>query len=233
MASPSATTTVDSPLMPRAWRPALAALWLTATTTVVAISTVTHGQADNGIDAAIAGHLRDRLAAGSGHLRLVTVLGSPGAVVSGSVALGCGCVLLHHHRAAAFALLAPGLSGGMAEWVLKPLVGRTKGLALSFPSGTTAGAFGLAVTVCVLLVATTSPTTSARVVAARVAVAAATLAAAASVAVAVVTIGWHYASDAVGGAATGVAVVIATAAIVDLAAGLRPQPRVATPALHS
>lgn len=206
------------PLLPVGWRPIAVVVWLVAVALLVALSMhFANSTASNRVDAAVDRRVAGRL---SEHARLLTVavrLGSPAVVLGGSAVIAAVCLAGRWLRGVAFALLAAPAAGALAELVLKPAVNRTQNLdALTFPSGHTTGAFALALTVVVLLL----PTESTRLLPAvgRLLVAVAALAGAAIVAIGVVVLGWHYATDAVGGAATALAVVIAVAAIVDVAA---------------
>jgi undecaprenyl-diphosphatase len=107
-------------------------------------------------------------------------------------------------------------AAGVAELVLKPLVGRTLMGALSFPSGTETRVFAVAAVFAVLMADPVRPRIPAAV---RLVLAVAVLLAAVAVAVAVVALDQHYFTDTVGGAAVGAAVALATALILDRAAG--------------
>lgn len=132
----------------------------------------------------------------SGWLTGVTLLRYPAVIVTGSVV--AGAVTVRRNRARALAcLVGPPLALILCELVFKPLVGRTVGGGLSFPSGSTVGAAGLA-TVAVL--ATPVRWRKVTVVAAA--------AYASWMAVAVVSLGWHYPTDALGGLALGWGVVL-------------------------
>jgi membrane-associated phospholipid phosphatase len=127
----------------------------------------------------------------------VTWLRFPVVVVVGAVI--AAAVAVPRDRARALACLV-GPPGALlaAELVVKPLVGRTLGGALSYPSGTTVGAAALA-TVAVL--ATPSRW--------RVAAIAVASVFALWMAVAVVALRWHLPTDALAGLLFGVGVVLA------------------------
>jgi membrane-associated phospholipid phosphatase len=204
------------PLVPAAWRPLAVLVWTAATLVLVALSMhFAHSSTPNRVDSAVDSRVAGRLAA---HARLLSVavrLGSPAVVVGGSMALGVLCLAARWGRGALFALVAAPAAGAIAEIVLKPAVDRTHNFdSLLFPSGHTTGAFALALTVVILLL----PTQSTRLLPAvgRLLVATAALAVAGVVAVAVVVLGWHYATDAVGGAVTALTVVVAVAAVLDV-----------------
>ncbi len=128
----------------------------------------------------------------------------PAIIVIGSVIAAAVCVRRDRWRAFA-CLVSPPSALLLCELVMKPLVGRTLGGALSYPSGSTVGAAALG-TVAVLAVPSRW-----RAVAA-VGASVYTL----WVAVAVVSLQWHLPTDAVAGVAFGAGVVL----LVDGAAGL-------------
>jgi len=208
-------TAYPQPLLPRPWRPLALLSWLAAAAVLAALSWhFAHGAAVNGPDTIVASGVKARLAAHPHLLSLAARLGSPAAVVGGSVLLALLCLLGRRPRAALFALLAAPAAGAVTEFVLKPAVHREQHVnALLFPSGHTTGAFALAMTVVVLLL----PREDTRLLPAiaRLVVAVAALAVAAVVAVAVVALGWHYVTDAVGGVVTAIVVVLGLAGVLD------------------
>jgi undecaprenyl-diphosphatase len=103
-------------------------------------------------------------------------------------------------------------AGGLAEYTLKPLFGRTLYGYLSYPSGHTIGAFTLAVTFAVLLTGPRHPPLPG---AARWVLTAVALLAACGVAVAQVARDKHYFTDTVGGAALSIATVLLLALVID------------------
>ena len=98
------------------------------------------------------------------------------------------------------AAVAVPVAAGLAELVLKPLVGRTLMGALSFPSGTEARVFAVAAVFAVLMADPVRPRIPAAV---RLAAAVAVLLAAVAVGVAMVALNQHYFTDTLGGAAVG------------------------------
>ncbi|WP_438489469.1 phosphatase PAP2 family protein [Streptomyces sp. S186] len=139
-------------------------------------------------------------------------LGEPGGAVVLVVAIVTGCLLLRCPRAAVFAVAGVGMSAGAAT-LLKHLVGRTihGDGNLSYPSGHTA--FLTAVALVVALLAT------GRLGLGRTAgtllVLGAALVAGAAMGWAQVALGAHYPTDVLGGWCTALAVVPATAWLVD------------------
>ncbi|WP_190134953.1 phosphatase PAP2 family protein [Streptomyces longispororuber] len=146
-------------------------------------------------------------------------LGEPAGAATLVVAAVTGCLLLRRPRAAVFAVAAPGAAVA-AVTLLKPLVGRTihgEG-NLSYPSGHTA--FLTALALVVALLAAGRPGVG------RAAGAALVLAAASAAGVAMgwaqVALGAHYPTDVLGGWCAALAVVPATAWLVDRAATRTP-----------
>lgn len=138
-------------------------------------------------------------------------LGEPAAAATLVVALVTGCLLLRHPRAAVLVVGGVGTTVGTAT-LLKSLVGRTiHGDNLSYPSGHTAFATALALVVAL-------PVTG-RLGLGRTAgtslVLAAALVAGAVMGWAQVALGAHYPTDVLGGWCTALAVIPATAWLVD------------------
>lgn len=201
----------------RPWRPLALLSWLAAGAVLAALSWhFAHAAAVNTPDAIVAARVKARLAAHPHLLSLAARLGSPAAVVGGSLLLALLCLVGRRPKAALFALVAAPAAGAVTEFVLKPAVHREQHSSfLLFPSGHTTGAFALAMTVVVLLL----PREGTRLLPAiaRLVVAVGALAVASVVAVAVVALGWHYVTDAIGGVVTAVVVVLGIAALFDFA----------------
>ncbi|MFE0325933.1 phosphatase PAP2 family protein [Streptomyces sp. NPDC058960] len=145
-------------------------------------------------------------------------LGEPAGSAMVIVAAVAGCLLLRRPRAAVLAVVGVGMSVGTAT-LLKHVVGRTIHGAdnLSYPSGHTAFFTALALTAAL-------PTTG-RLGLGKAAgmslVLAAALVAGAAMGWAQVALGAHYPTDVLGGWCTALAVVPATAWLVDRAADRR------------
>ncbi|MFH8801213.1 phosphatase PAP2 family protein [Streptomyces sp. NPDC017936] len=143
-------------------------------------------------------------------------LGEPAGAAALVLATVAGCLLLRRPRAAVFAVAGTGLAVVTAT-LLKSLVGRTIHGAgnLSYPSGHTAFLTALALVVALLV--------TGRLGLGRAAgtslVLAAALVAGAAMGWAQVALGAHYPTDALGGWCTALAVVPATAWLVDRTAG--------------
>lgn len=205
------------PLLPAPWRPVAALTWLASLLVLgVLADHFRHDPGLDGADAALGSKVAARLQAHTHLLSVATKLGSPAVVIGGSVLLALACLAVRRWRASVFALCAAPIAGVLSDIVLKPLVHRTHYSSLMFPSGHTTGAFALALTVVVLLL----PGADTRLLPAafRLLIGIAALAAASVTAVAVVALGWHYATDAVGGVVTAVVAVVGVAAVVDMAA---------------
>jgi membrane-associated phospholipid phosphatase len=133
-------------------------------------------------------------------------LGSPGPMFVLTFFVLVLALPMRRWRGALLLLLALPLASGVTEWVLKPLVHRTKGGVLAFPSGHSTGVFTLAFVVAMLMldVHRTALATVARVVVAWAAILGAVV-----VAVALVASGFHYATDTLGGACVALIAVLA------------------------
>jgi len=206
---------VRRPLLPPAWRPIAALVWLAAAAVLAALSWhFAHDPASNRPDAILGSQVRLRLSQQTRLLSAAARLGSPAAVVAGTLMMAVAGGLVRRPRGTVFALIAAPAAGATTELVLKPLVHReSPANVLLFPSGHTTGAFALALTAVVLLL----PGQDVRLLPAilRLALAVLALAIAGMVGIAVVALGWHFATDAVGGVVTAVIVVLAVAAVVD------------------
>nr|WP_030785426.1 phosphatase PAP2 family protein [Streptomyces sp. NRRL S-920] len=142
-------------------------------------------------------------------------LAEPAGAVMLVVAAVAGCLLLRRPRAAVLVVAGTGLTVGTTS-LLKPLVGRTihgEG-NLSYPSGHTAFLTAFALVVALL---TVSRLRLGRTAGASL-VLAASLGAGSAMGWAQVALGAHYPTDVLGGWCTALAVVPATAWLVDRAA---------------
>lgn len=112
-------------------------------------------------------------------------------------------------RAAAFAIVAPGLSAALA-WFLQPWIGRTLRGIFAFPSGHTVTTASVAVVAVVLMLRACSAHRWIRTL-----LAAAALSVPIAVAIFLVTLDLHYLTDTIGGACMSLAVVLSTALVID------------------
>jgi len=140
----------------------------------------------------------------------VTWLRYPPVIVVGSALCAVLCVRRDRLRACA-CLVAPPLALILCELVAKPLVGRTLGGSLSYPSGSTVGAAALATAVVL------AAPPGWRMVSAMVAGVYAVW-----MAFAVVSLQWHYPTDALGGLAFGAGVVLAVDGLLHHVFGRKP-----------
>jgi membrane-associated phospholipid phosphatase len=137
-------------------------------------------------------------------------VGTLGPVTLMTLALIAACAATRNWPGAALAAVAEPVAVGLTEYVLKPYVGGA--LGQGFPSGHAASMFALAA-ICAVLLA--EPIRSGPFRAARLLLILLALLFAAAVAAAMVAIGAHTFTDAVGGAAVGIGVVLACALALD------------------
>ena len=148
-------------------------------------------------------------------LSFVAGLGGLIGVTVITVIVAAACLLTRRYRGAFLVAIAvPAV--GLTDIGLKPVINRTIGGYLSYPSGHTMGAFSLAATIVVLLIGPLHPPLTRRV---RVLLAIAAMLAACSVSYSLIALRMHYFTDTVGGGALAVAMVLAIALVIDLAAG--------------
>ena len=206
------------PLLAPSARPWAGAL-LTCCAILVAVLGVlfAHQTRADGLDHAI----DSRVIAGlGGHRGLLLWLAAPGSLIPAGVLCAVivgACLLTGRLNGALLAAAAVPVAVGLDELLLKPLVDRTYGGNLVYPSGHTTAVFALAATVTVLLLVPPQPAMAAawRVL---IPVAASTLGA--IVAIAVIGLQWHYFTDTVAGAAVAAGTVCGLALLLD-----RPIPR--------
>lgn len=171
------------------------------------------GRVDGRLDRAV-----DGLPAGGHHVAgLITLFGSPPFVAVAALGVALGCLLSHRPRAALLAAAGPGLTGLVTTFG-KPVVDRTIGNGLAFPSGHTGGATSLALVVCLLAAVALDLGPGAT---AALALPCAVVAGGA-VGTAMVVLGHHYPTDVVGGFCVAVAVVLAVALALDAVPARRP-----------
>jgi undecaprenyl-diphosphatase len=122
------------------------------------------------------------------------------------------CLATRRPPAAVLVAVAVPGAGAISEFLLKPLLHRTLGGALSFPSGHATGIVALAVTLAVLMLNPHRPRLPGCL---RATIALGGLGAAGVIGVAIVGARTHYATDAIGGMTVATSVVLLTALIVD------------------
>jgi membrane-associated phospholipid phosphatase len=163
------------------------------------------------LDAAIDVRVQAVLSAHRTMLSLVR-LGDPVPVTLMTASLLLACLATRRWRAATLAAVAVPGAAALTELLLKPLIHRTLMGELSFPSGHATGVFALAATFAVLLV---DPPRTRMPTHLRGLLALVTICAAGVIAAAIVGARCHYATDTMGGAAVGIAMVLLTALILD------------------
>jgi membrane-associated phospholipid phosphatase len=209
----SEADTVPRPLLPPPFRRAAAALAVGCAAVVLALGLRYHGQPHGGwLDAVLDPRIQAALGRFPTTLRILADAGTlvPAALMV--AALVAACLAARRWTGAVLAAVAEPVSIVLTEYVLKPLIGRTHGGSLSFPSGHATALFALAVTVAVLLA---DPPRGRWQAGARAAAVLAALLAATAVALAMVALDAHYFTDAIGGVAVGTGVTLACALILD------------------
>lgn len=205
----------SGPLLPAsARRPAAVIALCCAAIVLVLAVLVAHSSGPDALDRAVDDWLKGQL---GGHLRLLVLLMDPGEPVQSvmlTAVVAAACLAARRLQGAIFTIMSALLASGIAELVLKPLVHRTLGTFVVYPSGHTCRAFALGAIIVVLLL---SPSRLTLRPAAKIALAALLFLGGCAVAVAVICLDLHYFTDTIGGAALGVGVVIATAFVLDTA----------------
>jgi len=193
------------------------AVLATAVTAVLAVrysGTVAAGWLDRRAQTAVESLLPQP---GPGAL-LIDLVGAPLVAVALAGLLAAACLALGLRRLAVVAVAGPGLTG-VATTVLKPVIDRTiNGGYLAYPSGHTAAGTALALVVTLLAVELLRAGKLSGVLL----ILAGAGAAGAAMAWSQVALGTHYPTDTIGGFCTAMAVVPATAWLVDWFAGRRP-----------
>jgi membrane-associated phospholipid phosphatase len=137
----------------------------------------------------------------------VTWFRYPWVVVIGAVVLAAVSLRRDPRRAIA-CLIGPPLAVVLGQEVIKPLVGRTLGGTLTYPSGSTTGAAALAIAAVLAVPPRWKWVTAVLAVAYAL-----------WMTIAVVALRWHFPTDSLGGAVLGVAVVLVIDAASHLVGG--------------
>lgn len=213
------TSSLDSrpPALPPALRKPIGITAILAAAVGAALATHYSGDVAPGRLDRWAQTTTDSLLPQSGRTALsIDLIGAP--LVTGGLAalLATACLSLGRRRLAVVAVAGPGLTGGVTT-VLKPMIDRTiHGSYLSYPSGHTAAATVLALVLALLA----ADLFRARRLPGTLLVLAGAVAAGATMAWSQVTLGAHYPTDTIGGFCTAMAVLPASALLVDwLSAG--------------
>lgn len=209
-------------LVPRQSRRLAAGVILLGAALLTALAVEYAGSSSAGrIDRAI----DDRLIAHFGQyarlVRALADLGSPEPVFASSLLLVLALAVLRRPRGALLAAFAPIIASATTEWVLKPLVDRTQGGALSFPSGRATGFCTVAAVVVLLVLDQTPPRLRLRF---QMIVCLAAVGLACCVTAAVVAARDHYATDTVGGACVALVTVLTLGLAIDGLADRRMLP---------
>ena len=206
----------DAALIPSHRRPLVAPVVLLGILLVAVPAVRYAGEGEGGrLDRALAAlvAMPDGLVGAVGEV--LADLGDPVPIVVGTALLAAAAWWWRGGRGLALALVAPAAAMITTSLVLKPIVGRTRGHELSFPSGHTTAVAGLAVTAVILVLGTATLTRTARRV-----VSAALGVLVVVVGVCLVGRGYHYPTDVVGALGVVLVLVPPTALVVDAFAGL-------------
>jgi membrane-associated phospholipid phosphatase len=200
-------------LLPPSLRLPAAALLACCVTVTVLLGIAFAGQPHGTrLDTAIDTPVKSALKGLPGLLNVLDITGTLIPVTLMTVALVLACAATRRWSGVILAAVATPAASALTEVALKPLVGRTMGEGLSFPSGHATSTFALAGTCAVLLL---DPPGHRLPGALRLVLASLALLVAAAVAIAMVAQGWHYFTDAVGGTAVGIGTALACALILD------------------
>jgi len=164
-----------------------------------------------GVDRFVADWVHQLAGPDVGLMDEVIRIGDPLSVAAFVVGLALGSAALGRWRTVLFAVLGPTAAVFVTELLLKPLVGRTRGGQLAFPSGHTTGTAAVATVVLVLFLGSAwlaSPMAKAMLTLLGLGVSVA-------VSVALVDRNWHYATDTLGGICVAVASVLVVALVID------------------
>ena len=209
-------------LLPAPLRLPAAALLAFCVTVTVLLGITFAGQHHAGwLDAAVDTPVKSALKRFPAPLNVLADAGTLIPVTLMTLALVLACVVTRRRSGAILAAVATPVASALTELVLKPLVGRTLGSALSLPSGHATTSFALAGTCAVLLL---DPPGHRLPGAVRLVLASLALLAATAVAIAMVARGAHYFTDVVAGAAVGTGMVLACALILDRHGSPRHRP---------
>jgi membrane-associated phospholipid phosphatase len=205
---------VRGPLLPSTARPVvIAVVAVSAAVTAILGALFAHRARAGWLDAAIDAQVRASLGGHRWLLNRVEALGTPIPVIAMTAALALACLVTRRWRGAVLVAVAVPAAEAVTEILLKPLIGRTLGGGLSFPSGHATGVFALATAVVILLAGPLRPPIPAT---ARLLLALAAVLAAGAVAIAVVGLGYHYFTDTVGGATVAIGMVLGIALVLDM-----------------
>lgn len=198
----------------RTWIAALLLAIIGALATALLGQRYSHQSQGGRLDDAVDTRLLDHLAGHHALLQDLVDLADPSSAAVISAVLLALCLLLRQWKGALVVAIGIPIAAIMTDQVLKPFFDRTHGGGLAFPSGHTTGAFAIATSVTVVLLNAHRVHWSLRLLASVGA-----LGIAGAIAISLVGLGYHYATDTVGGASLATTVVLLTALIVDLLPG--------------
>jgi membrane-associated phospholipid phosphatase len=171
-----------------------------------------HDQYADPLDRHVAEWAAARLNGHREALRLVSDLGQKVEVIVIIAALVVACLAVRRVNGAVLAAVSAPAAAVATEKVLKPLAGHLYAYA-GYPSGHTTSFFALIATTAVLLARPPSGRSRRAV---RIAIVAIAVLIGCAISLAVIALGDHHFIDTVGGAAVGVAVVVAVTFLLDL-----------------
>jgi membrane-associated phospholipid phosphatase len=201
-------------LSARARRPA--AIVLACAVLILAGGAVlVHDQYADPLDGRFGAWAISRLGGHSKTLQLVADLGQKEALIVIVAVICLACLVARRINGAVLAVVGAPAASVATEKVLKPLVGHLYAYS-SYPSGHTTSFFALIATTAVLLAAPPSGKTPRMPGTFRVALVGAAVLVGCAVGIAVIGLGDHHFTDTVGGAAVGIAVVLAATFVLDL-----------------
>jgi membrane-associated phospholipid phosphatase len=201
------------PLLPSgARRPAAVIAACSLAVTLVLGALTAHSSKAGRLDGAVDSWVQRTFGVHHETMLLLEDVGKPAEVVVLTLVVVLACLAARRFNGAVLAAVSVAVSAVLTEFVLKPLFGRTLSGYLVYPSGHTSFAFTLAAVIVVLML---NPARRQLRRAVKVAVAAAVALVCAAVPVAMIALHAHYFTDAVGGAALAIGVVLTTTFLLD------------------
>lgn len=209
-----------APLVPPAVRGRVAVLAAVAATVTGVLAWRYAGDSHAGrADSRIAAVLGDQHAASDPLVRVFVALGGPVPVVVALLVLAPLAWFLRGGRGLGLMLAGPATAMATTSLTLKPLVERTRGGELAFPSGHTTSVASIAVACAVLVLGLPAVSRALRLLAV-----AGLAALVVAVGVSLVVRGMHYPTDTLGALGVALAVVLAVALVVDAFADVVADP---------
>ena len=199
------------PLLPTSTRRPAALVLGGAVLALAAGALCVHDKYADPLDRRVGSWVAGRLGGHGRSLQLVADLGQKVQVIVIVAAMIAACVAVRRVNGAVFAAASTPAAAIATEKVLKPLAGHLYSYA-SYPSGHATSIFALVATAAVLLA---GPPARIRP-ALRIVIVAVAVLIGCAVSVAVIGLGDHHLIDTIGGAAVGIAVVLAAAFLLDL-----------------